>query len=81
MTNLLAEAFAVGIILLLVSIPVMGTLHTLYPEDYTGCLNAPTKSKSKYYISTFIIGVIVHLICEGSGINDWYCNNGNACSK
>jgi hypothetical protein len=78
MNKLFIEAFLVGIILIIVSIPVMGALHHLYPEDYAGCENLPSKSKNKYYIATFIIGVLVHLLCEFSGANKWYCKNGNA---
>jgi hypothetical protein len=29
----------------------------------------------------FIIGVIIHLFCEFTGINKWYCKNGNACLR
>jgi hypothetical protein len=80
MNKLIIEAFAVGIILLIVSIPVMGSLHIIYPEDYAGCEHLPSKSKNKYYASTVIIGILVHLLCEFSGINKWYCKNGNACN-
>lgn len=79
MVILFIEAFIVGIILLMVSIPVMGSLHILYPEDYAGCEHLPLKSKKKYYASTVIIGILVHLLCEYSGVNKWYCHSGNAC--
>lgn len=77
--QLIVEAIVVGIILLLVSIPAMGILHCLYPSDYTGCANLPPKSKTKYYVTTFLIGVITHLIFEYMGANKWYCKNGYAC--
>jgi hypothetical protein len=80
MNKLIVEAFTVGIILLIVSIPVMGSLHIMYPEDYAGCEHLPSKSKNKYYVSTVIIGILVHLLCEFSGLNKWYCKNGNACN-
>jgi hypothetical protein len=79
MEKLFIEAFMVGIILLIISIPVMGYLHSTYPEDYSGCENLPSNSKKKYYIATVVIGILTHLVCEFSGINKWYCKNGNAC--
>tara|TARA_B100000902_G_C26456800_1_gene503513 strand:- start:92 stop:334 length:243 start_codon:yes stop_codon:yes gene_type:complete len=30
-------------------------------------------------ISLFFTGFFLHLICEYSGINHWYCKFGNAC--
>lgn len=30
-------------------------------------------------IALFITGVLIHLISEVSGVNAWYCKNGNAC--
>lgn len=80
MNKLIIEAIVVGIILLIISIPIMGALHTLYPDDYAGCEHLPSKSKTKYYVSTVIIGMLTHLICELSGINKFYCKSGNACS-
>lgn len=81
MVELFIEAFIVGIILLIISIPIMGGLHMMYPKDYAGCENLPDKSKKKYYVATVIIGIVTHLLCEYSGVNRWYCTNGNACSK
>lgn len=27
----------------------------------------------------FSTGILIHLLCEMSGVNKWYCTNGNAC--
>ena len=29
----------------------------------------------------FLTGILTHLICEYTGVNKWYCKNGNACLK
>ena len=34
-----------------------------------------------YTSHLFAIGVLTHLICEGSGLNKYYCKNGVACQK
>lgn len=31
--------------------------------------------------SLFITGALIHLVCEYSGVNKWYCKNGNACVR
>lgn len=77
---LLAESIAVGIMLVLVSFVVMSVLHKIAPNDYSGCLNLP-KPATKYYIATFLIGVLTHLLCEATKINQWYCRHGNACKS
>jgi len=30
-------------------------------------------------LNLFITGFVIHIICEISGINKYYCKNGNAC--
>ena len=74
MMNLLIEAFIFGIILLIVSIPIMGITNILYPSDYSG-RNPPKSSKNKYYIATIIIGMLTHLLCEYSGITKSFCKD------
>jgi hypothetical protein len=36
-----------------------------------------TKSK----IQVFLMGVCIHLFCEYTGLNRYYCENGNACLR
>ena len=31
------------------------------------------------YLRIFILGASIHLFCEFTGVNRWYCKNGNAC--
>lgn len=35
--------------------------------------------KKNMLVSMFITGTVFHLIAEFSGVNKWYCRNGNAC--
>jgi hypothetical protein len=79
MNQLLLESIVVGVVLVAISTPVMGLLHYIYPQDYSGCLYLPSGSKLKYYIATFLIGVLTHLLFEYFGANLFYCKNGNAC--
>lgn len=71
MYNLLIEAIVVGSLLLLVSYPIMRIVKLYFPK--------PKYGDNKFYISTIIIGMMVHFIAEFSGINKWYCKNGYAC--
>lgn len=32
------------------------------------------------FLSYFITGCLIHLICEATGVNKWYCKNGAACN-
>lgn len=57
----LHSLFIVGIIGLIVSFIIMGVVDLVYPNDYRGCLYLPGSS-TKYYIATFIIGCISHVI-------------------
>jgi|TARA_B110000196_G_scaffold149267_1_gene128937 hypothetical protein len=33
------------------------------------------------FLSNAVTGALLHLLCEVTGVNKWYCKNGNACSK
>jgi hypothetical protein len=80
MMQLIYEAVAVGII-------------TVIFGNITGMLVGPFLKVSlpeicstwnKFYtmeITLFLTGVLIHLFCEVSGINKWYCTNGFACKR
>ena len=35
--------------------------------------------KGNLYAVLFTTGVLIHILCEITGVNKWYCTNGNAC--
>lgn len=69
--NVYIEALIVGIILLIISVPIMGVVNT-YMKNF---------GQWKFYTSTVLIGFLTHILFEFSGVNKWYCTNGSACKK
>ena len=43
-------------------------------------LSEKVSKKDNLIISLFIVGASFHLIAEFTGMNQWYCRNGNACT-
>jgi hypothetical protein len=43
-------------------------------------LSEKVSKKDNLIASLFIVGASFHLIAEFTGMNQWYCKNGNACS-
>jgi len=79
--KLLIEALVVG-----VATVIIGTLVGFIIGKYFSSSNLPKicKTWNKNHIMEiclFLTGFILHILCEFSGINKWYCKNGNACSK
>lgn len=37
--------------------------------------------KNNLHVVLFTTGVLIHLLCEVTGVNKWYCKNGNACKS
>ena len=80
MMKLLIEAGVVGIATVIVGSLVGFILGKYFSTN----LPAICKSWNKNHImelSLFFTGFFLHLICEFSGVNKWYCKNGNACLK
>ena len=78
--KLFIEALVVG-----VSVVAFGTLITwIIGNSLKVDLPPVCKDWNKNYvmeISLFLTGFFAHLFFEFTGINKWYCKNGNACAK
>tara|TARA_B100001093_G_scaffold509169_2_gene572711 strand:- start:3535 stop:3774 length:240 start_codon:yes stop_codon:yes gene_type:complete len=77
MRTLLIEAGVVGLATIVVGVVVALSLKNLFK------LNMPIShkniNKNNMVMLLFITGFLIHIICEFSGLNKWYCSNGNAC--
>jgi len=76
--KLFTEAFIVGIMVVLGG-TIIGKIiaHFLSVPLPQAC-----KNWNKYYImeiTLFLTGISIHLLCELTGINRWYCKHGAAC--
>jgi hypothetical protein len=67
--KLVAEAIAVGLVVVVVGVLVKKFFPNTGLEKYI----------KKEYLVLFIIGAISHISFELAGLNHWYCNNGVAC--
>lgn len=70
MKNLLIEAISVGIMT-----GVLGMIICYLGEIYT------VENQYRLFACLFSLGIVIHLLCELTGTNKWYCTNGNACSN
>ena len=75
--RLLIEAVIVGIITV-----VVGYIVTWIVSNFNKDAKDINKEWNKNHIMElvlFLTGICIHLLCEVSGINSWYCENGLAC--
>ena len=80
MLRLLLEAVIVGVL----TVAVGSLVSYLLSLTTTSDLPANCKNWNKYYImeiALFLTGFFIHLGCEVTGINRWYCRNGVACRR
>jgi hypothetical protein len=64
--QLLIEAVAVGAMLAIALLLV----HLVF---------GPLKTVTAVLVTGFLVGMAIHILCEVSRINLWYCSHGRAC--
>jgi ABC-type antimicrobial peptide transport system permease subunit len=78
MKQLLIEATTVGVGAILVGYLVGFFVGKMFSVDLPNIC----KKWNKHHvmeISLFFVGFFLHLLCEFTGLNKWYCKNGVAC--
>ena len=78
MKQLIIEGFAVGIVLVIISV----IFTNLFKFINNNNLPDVCKNWNKNHImeiNIFLIGFITHISFEIIGANKWYCSNGYAC--
>lgn len=70
--RLATEAVIVGTALLPLYVLTKSVLSSILPR---------LADKTREYMSVVFSGSLFHVICEGTGINDWYLDNGVAVMK
>ena len=78
MAHYLVEAIVVGLITM-----VLGTLLSIGSMYITqpGFSYTEVTFWTSLLVVNFILGFLVHVICEWTGINKWYCSKGFACQR
>lgn len=80
MYDLIVEAIVVGIMTVIFGNITGILIGSLFKVD----LPKVCSTWNKFYtmeITLFFTGVFIHLFCEFSGINKWYCKNGFSCMR
>jgi len=71
-SNVLIEAIAVGLAVLVLGLVIWFLAKCLFPKADLSTLGA-------HAVMLFILGFAFHLLSEWMGINAWYCKKGAAC--
>ena len=76
--NFIIEAFIVGILTSIFGFIISTSI--MYFSNKNFSIEKFHFWKSVLF-SYFITSFLFHIVCEITGINKWYCVNGNACKK
>ena len=76
--KLLKEAVVVGIATVVIGTLVGFAMGKLFSMNLPAICKKWNKNNIME-ITLFLTGFLLHIICEYTGINKWYCKNGNAC--
>ena len=69
----LVEAIVVGIACVVIGMIVLQSIFKIRET------NVSNEVLILFSITLFITGFLGHVISEKTGVNKWYCENGNAC--
>ena len=69
LTNLLLEALIIGIVTIILGLVIRYFIELLFKPHYL----------TTFILILFLTGFLIHIICQITGINKWYCKNGYAC--
>ena len=76
MNKLLLELVAIGLLTMVIGVIIAyGT--GMFGNQFSRVCRELRFSGLAFLL--FLTGVSIHLFCEVSGVNKWYCKNGNAC--
>lgn len=76
--QLLLEATVVGIIIVIIGLIVGFLVGPMLSVDLPKICEEWNQNHAME-ISLFLTGFLGHLALEATGVNKWYCENGNAC--
>ena len=80
MYRLLIEAIVVGISTVIIG-SIVGLILSKVVKTNLPKICKEWNKNHIMEISLFLTGFLLHLLCEFTGINKWYCKNGHSCQK